>query len=570
MSLLVFLVACGIGAVVGLAVRPSEWLSRLVGLACLLVAFVAALTIGPSTTLAIGDVTLAATSYSGFFLACVAGSALLVCLAAIALDRPDEVAPAAQILFVGLAIAVTAADPRLALAAGAAAATAGALLFRRQVPRDSEADGRLAEMRTIGLVTVGLGLAVITIVRPPWSGPGGGPVFGLAFLVVGLAVAVRSGAVPFHVPAARLGLTAAPLSPAMLLVWIPAGLAVLAISWNATIFGAENGWLSAAVAMVQVIALATLVLGPLAATVHDELEEVVAYSIVADAGFVLLAMAARSDAATEPARLWLLVFIAAKTGLVVWAAAVSRAFGTSSVPRLRGWLRRTPMLGLALTVIFVATLGWPGSPVFEARSTLIRLALPSGLQFLFAGSIVLAAASYGRLLLIGLASPTEEVQLAGSELPRWPAAAALATAPDPGAAPNGSATIDPPADPQGKPRAGSRVHRRLTAAWRLDRTAVASLIVIGGAALAAALALGGLGATAAAGSGIPLDTAAHATPALAPTQPPLRPPTPTPLPSLAPRPAPAPSVSAGPSGSLPPSASPAPIKTSPPAQPNTD
>ena len=562
MSLLAFLIACGIGAAVGLAARSSRWIGRLVGLAGLLAAFAAALTIDPTTSLAIGDVTLTGSRYSGFFLACAAGSGLLLYVVGLASGRPDGLAPAALASFAGLAIAITAADPGVALAAGAAAATAGALLIVRTTSRDSEDDGRLAEIRTIGLVAAGLGSAAISIARPPWNGSGDGPVFALAFAILGLALAVRSGAVPFHVPAAHLGRSAAPLSPAMLLVWIPAGLALLAISWSATTFGIRNDWLNAAVAAVQVTAVATLVLGPLAGLVHDELDEVVAYSIVADAGFVLLAMAARTDAAAEPARLWLLVFIAAKTGLVAWAAALSRAFDTSSVPRLRGWLRRTPMLGLALAVIVVATLGWPGSPVYEARSTLVRLALPGGLQFVFAASIAISLACYGRLLLIGLGSPTDDVRLARSELPRWRAARSDAAA---------NAATDAAVQPRsGEPLGGGGVRGGLGRAWRLNRTTGVSLMVVSGAALSAALALGGLGTADASRAGIPLDSAAHATPTRAPTQSPVHVPTPTPLPSLAPRPTAGPSGSVAPSVSIPPTASPAPGKTSAPAQPNTD
>ena len=561
MSLLAFLVICGIGAAAGLAVRPSRWLGRVVGPLCLLLAFAAALTIGPTTSLTVGDITLAGTSYSGFFLACAAGSGLLLCVVGLASGWPDELAPAALASFAGLAIAVTAADPGVALAAGAAAATAGALLILRTAPREAEGDGRLAEIRTIGLVAAGLGFAAITVVRPPWNGQDDGPIFALAFLVLGLALAVRSGAVPFHVPAARLGRTAAPLAPAMLLVWIPAGLAILAISWSATTLGIQSDWLNASIALVQVVAVATLVLGPLAAFVHDELGEVVAYSIVTDAGFVLLAMAARTDAAAEPARLWLIVFVAAKTGLVAWAAGLSRAFGTSSLPHLHGWLRRTPMLGVAIAVIAVATVGWPGSPVYEARATLFRLALPGGLQFLFPGSIALALASYARPLLIGLRSPTEEVRLARSELPRWPAV---------GPRPSTDATIEFGAEPAGEPQAGAGTGRRFGAAWRINRTTAVSMVIVAGAALSAALALGGMGTSGASSSGIPLDAAAHATSTVAPTQAPQHLATPTPLPSLVPRPTSEPSGSVGPSQSIPPSSSPGPINTSPPAQPNTD
>ena len=595
MTLLVFLIACGTGAVLGLADRPSGRVARIAGLVSLFVAFAAALFVGPTTTATIGDVVLRGSEYAGLFLACATGSALLLCVVALASEWPDEFAPAALAAFAGLAVAMTATDSTVALVAGAAAGTSGALVIARTTPAGSEADGRLAEMRTVGLVAVGLVFAAIAILRPPWNGGGGSPVIVVAFAGLSLALAVRSGAVPFHVPASRLGNSAVPFAPALLLVWIPAGLALLAISWSASTLGIHSDWLGAAVAAVQVVAVATLVLGALAALVHDELEEVAAYSIVADSGFVLLALAAHSDAASEPARLWLLAFVVAKTGLVAWTAAVSRAFGTSNLFQMRGWLRRTPLLGPGLVVIVIATLGWPGSAVYEARSTLIRLALPGQLGFLLVGSILLSLAYFGRVLVVGVLSPTEDVRVARSERPRWavgtpkttidaavavPGEATPAARLTPAGGPTSSAspavvagnlTTDPGA--AGEPGATLDFRERLAGAWRLNRTLEVSLVVMGGAVLAVELAFGGFGATNASRFGIPLDTAAHATPTRTPE--PTSVSTTTPPPTLAPGTTLGPSTSAGPSSSggpsgsaLPPS-SPAPVKTSAPARPIT-
>jgi formate hydrogenlyase subunit 3/multisubunit Na+/H+ antiporter MnhD subunit len=653
MSLLAFIAACGIGAVTGLATRGAGWIGRAVGLAGLSVAFVAALLVGPTTRATIGEVTLAGSQYSGLFLACAAGSGLLLCAVALAAGWPDDLAPAALGSFAGLAVALTATDSGVALAAGAAAATVGALVILRTTPPGSETDGRLAEIRTIGLTAAALLLAAIAILRPSWRGPSDSPIFVLAFLGMGAALAVRSGAVPFHVPAARLGRTAEPLAQALLLVWIPAGLGIVVVGWSATTFGMRSDWLNVAISGVQVVAVATLVLGGLASLVHDELEEIAAYSIIADAGFVLLALAARTDAAAEPTRVWLLAFVAAKTGLVAWVGAVSHAFATSNVGRLRGWLRRTPLLGLALVALMLATLGWPGSVVYEARSTLIRLALPGQLQFLFAASIMLGLACVGRLLILGALAPTENVTEGGSERPRWafdplrPRKATVAVDPAAGSTADGSAggaaatatSVDateaksipaakkssgsraaalPPAPttaaandvaatdnatataavspaapaasspaapvPAGPPdavpaserggaerEAAERFRRNLALTWRLNRTLEVSLVVVCGAALAAALAFGGLGASNASRFGIPLDTAAHATPTRTPRPTPSPTPRATPVPTLAPLPTtPAPSTSATPSPSPTPSGSPPPLKTSAPARNITD
>ena len=273
MSLLIFLFACGAGGAAGLALKPYHLAGRLAGIAGLLVAFASALFIGSATSVTIGEVSLAGSEYSGLFLACAAGSGLLLSVVALVSGWRDEIAPAALAAFAGLAVALTATDPALALAAGAATAATGALVIIRVAPKSTDLDGRLAEIRTIGLVVAGLLFAGIAVVRPPWAAPGDGPVLALEFLGLALALAVRSGTVPFHIPAAHLGQTATRFAPALLLVWIPAGLGLLAVSWSATTFRSDGDGLSWAVQAVQVIAIATLVLGVLAALVHDELDE---------------------------------------------------------------------------------------------------------------------------------------------------------------------------------------------------------------------------------------------------------------------------------------------------------
>jgi len=62
MTVLLFLLACGVGAAIGLADRPSSRIGRLAGLASLAVAFVAALLIGSTTRTTVGDVTFAGAS----------------------------------------------------------------------------------------------------------------------------------------------------------------------------------------------------------------------------------------------------------------------------------------------------------------------------------------------------------------------------------------------------------------------------------------------------------------------------------------------------------------------------
>ena len=115
---------------------------------------------------------------------------------------------------------------------------------------------------------------------------------------------------------------------------------------------------------------------PLAAWIQDDLEHIVGYSIVGDAGVVLLAVAALDPAAWAPARMWILAFVVARSAFAAWAAADPR-----DVLHRPG--RRPARLGDPLAgpgrrrsaLVVLASIGLPGLAGFEARGELIDLAL---------------------------------------------------------------------------------------------------------------------------------------------------------------------------------------------------
>ena len=613
MTLVAFLAVCAGGAALSQLTGTSHRLGPLVALAGLVAACAAALLIGPTDGVTIGEVRLSGSTYASTFLAAAAAAGLLLWLVGLGSGRPDRLVPGALAAFGGLGVALTATDPGVALTAAAAAAATGTAVSVRSWTSGEKPDNHLSEARTMALLVGSLLFAAIAVSRPGWTDQDG-PVFVVGLLGLGAALAVRSGSIPFHVPAARLAKHGPSMAPALLLVWIPSGIGLVAVSWSATTFGLRGDWLAATVTAIQIVAVATLILGAVGALLHDDLTEIAVYSIVGDSGFILLALASRNAGAAEPARLWLLAFLAAKTGFVAWAAAASHAFGAADLRELRGWLRRTPLLGLALIAIAAATVGWPGSPVYEARATLIDLALPSSLGFLGAAAIALALLCYGRLLFAGLLTPSDVVRAAVGERPRWsPArfpgdaqatataqgtAAATtaepeATAPKPkrrasrtaaaaellpaataplaasplSASPPDASPPDasPPDDATTAPEspAGPELRDRLVLAWGLNGTLRVSFAVLAAAVLALTLAFGGLGASNASRGGIPFDAAANSTPR--PTPSPTPAPTPSPEPTIAPIGShnPAPPGSPGPSSSA--SGSAGPTRSSIPA-----
>ncbi|HLQ48192.1 MAG TPA: hypothetical protein VK233_04410, partial [Candidatus Dormibacteraeota bacterium] len=222
------------------------------------------------------------------------------------------------------------------------------------------------------------------------------------------------------------------------------------------------------------------------------LEHVVGYTIVADAGVAILGLAALDQAAWEPARSWILVFAMVRSAFAAWVVAIHGAYGTRRIDELRGWALRTPLLGLALVVIAVAGIGWPGLLAWDARAALVGLTLPGPIGWLVILGAVAPITIYARLLVIGLGKPTEIVAGGHSERPTWPA-------PMPSRPMRGQGRSE---------RALERTTHALSGvldfSWtlpagvRANRSLIAGVLVLGLAGLSFAVSAGGLGVSAAA------------------------------------------------------------------------
>ena len=147
-------------------------------------------------------------------------------------------------------------------------------------------------------------------------------VFGLAYLAVAMAVAIRFGAIPFHGWAARLTDTTPETTLPLVTASAPAAFAVVALAWADTSIAPLLVDLDTVRAVVLVVAIASIVLAAIAAWIQDDIEHVVGYSIIGDAGVVLLAVAALDPEAWAPARTWILAFVVARSAFAGWAAAM--------------------------------------------------------------------------------------------------------------------------------------------------------------------------------------------------------------------------------------------------------
>ena len=345
------------------------------------------------------------------------------------LPRLRGVLPATLAAMTGGAVVLASAD----LAVGAAAATASGLAAMLALPSAGGRAAAAAAARELRLtITVGTVLLLVVAMAPltaalvvggageagvPGSATtaGASAILGLAALAATLGIGARLGAIPFHVRFSRLADAASPVDLPLLLAWLAVPVVVAGLTIVDGLVAPLALPLEGERAVVIGVAFVTLVGAAVAAFAHDDLRHAVAYLVVADGGLVLLGFAALDPAAWGPARVWLVAMAASKTALIAWAAVAEDRFGTRSVPDLRGWLRRSPILATGLVVTMIATFGIPGWVVFEARGALARLAVDAPWDALLVIAGFLTLPTYLRLLALGTGPVTSKVDGATPE-----------------------------------------------------------------------------------------------------------------------------------------------------------
>jgi Proton-conducting membrane transporter len=486
-NLLPFLAIAFGAAAASLLTRRTPALSATIGILGLAAAAVTASTIIPDSTAAVGGGELRATAYIRLFamLGSVVGLALVVLGLATTSHRH---VPGVLLGGIGAAVlALALPDAQTAVIAATAGGLIGILVT---LGPPTSARGVLVGIRELRALAVAGSLAILAaawIGRPLDQLLAEPAVFGLAYLGFAVAVAIRFGAIPFHFWAARLADAAPEISLPMLMAWGPAAFGIVALTWVDQSVAPLALPLTAERALVVAVGGVSVILGSLAAWIQDDLEHIVGYTIIADAGVAILGLAVFDATAWEPARTWILVFVMTRSAFAAWAIAVRGAFGTRRIAELSGWILRAPLLAVALAVIVVASIGWPGFVAWEARATLIDKTVGWPLAILVTAGAFGPLAAYGRLVLAGLRPPSEAVQRGGSERPQWPAP--VPSRPMVGLSPTERAFE----------RTGHVLGGLLDILWavpgalRANRTLIAALLVIALSGLSFTVAAGGLG-----------------------------------------------------------------------------
>ena len=244
---------------------------------------------------------------------------------------------------------------------------------------------------------------------------------GIAMLLVGFGFKVS--AVPFHMwaPDVYDG-SPNPITAFMAATVKTAAFAAFFRIWLEA-FGTEyTSWHNAVVGL----AIATMVVGNAIGLVQRNLKRLLAYSSIAHAGFILVAVAAGTPQGASAMLFYLLAYTLATFGAFSIIIVLSQGDAPLTTDDLNGLWTVRPWLALAMTVFMLALMGFPvfGGVGFFAKWYVLKAALQAPdpqttLAVVLVLTTVISAGYYLYVIMVMFMRPRGDAAVAVAVTPPW-------------------------------------------------------------------------------------------------------------------------------------------------------
>jgi NADH-quinone oxidoreductase subunit N len=213
----------------------------------------------------------------------------------------------------------------------------------------------------------------------------------MAFILVGLGFKVA--AAPFHMwtPDVYEGAptaTTAFMSVGAKVAGFAALLRILLIAFP----NMGDGWVGA----VAILATLTLIVGNVVAISQKNIKRLLAYSSIAHAGYILIALAAalNSQDGVSSVLFYMFVYLFSNLGAFAIVMALEKKQGEGVLlDDYKGMFKRSPGWALALSVFLLSLAGIPPTAGFVAKFYIFRAAVDAGIVWLAIVGVITAVVS---------------------------------------------------------------------------------------------------------------------------------------------------------------------------------
>jgi NADH-quinone oxidoreductase subunit N len=216
---------------------------------------------------------------------------------------------------------------------------------------------------------------IATVAQDQSAAQNFGLIIGLVFLLVGLAFKIS--AVPFHMwtPDVYEG---APTPVTAFFAAVPklAAMALLVRVLVVGFPGVGNKWQQ----IIVFMALASMILGALAAIGQTNIKRLIAYSSIGNIGFALVGLAANNVEGIQGVLIYLAIYLAMTLGSFACILAMRREDGpVEDIHELAGLSQTNPTMAFVLAALMFSLAGIPPLAGFFAKFYVFQAAVKAGL-----------------------------------------------------------------------------------------------------------------------------------------------------------------------------------------------
>ena len=211
------------------------------------------------------------------------------------------------------------------------------------------------------------------------SGAEGSFAVALSLVLILVGFGFKVAAVPFHfwTPDVYQG-APTPITGFISTASKAASFALLMRVFLAAFPGLESQW----TALFAVMAAVTMTVGNVLALPQRNIKRLLAYSSIAQAGYVLIGVATVSDLGSAAVTFYLFMYVLTNIAAFAVVALFSEATGSEEIADLAGLSRRSPYVALAMVVALLSLAGIPPLAGFFGKFFLFLAAVEAGMVWL--------------------------------------------------------------------------------------------------------------------------------------------------------------------------------------------
>ena len=198
--------------------------------------------------------------------------------------------------------------------------------------------------------------------------------FAIVMFVAGFGF--KLAAAPFHMWAPDVYEGApTPVTAFLSVASKAAGLVAFVRLFFESLLIAKSEW----VIILEVVAILAMVIGNVVALLQKNIKRMLAYSSIAQVGYVLVALSAGAKLSIVSMMIFLLAYLFANIGAFIVVIAFSNVTGSDKIEDYAGLMKRSPAAAIIMTIFMLSLVGIPPTAGFLAKYWLFAAAVKEGL-----------------------------------------------------------------------------------------------------------------------------------------------------------------------------------------------